>query len=84
MDNYDDFDIFIPEFDPGYMKLYCYEPDFDICDKVTVRIIPKYDLDIQKNLIGLNANKTILFKGWIVSDIFTYLYKDVDLDSQDT
>ena len=54
-----------------------------ICDTITVRVISKHDLDTQKNLIGLSPNKNILFKGWIVSDRFTYLYKEVDSDSQD-
>ena len=79
-----DFIDFIPEFYPGYMKLYCYEPDFDLNDKVTITKISKEELEIQKKIIGLSPDKNILFKGWIMSDIFTYLYKEVELDSQDS
>lgn len=74
MEEFEDYlDIidFIPEFDSGYMKLYCHEPD------MVIHEIPNEEFNRQKNLIGFDSDKKLLFKGWIVSDIFTYLYKEI-------
>jgi hypothetical protein len=75
---YLDEDLFIPEFDCGYMKLYCFEEDFEINDNVRITKLSNEEIIAQKNL-----SKYYLFKGWLMSDIFTYLFKET-LGSQDS